>query len=176
MIDKSWNFSYLRPWKFISSPSSAQRQEGPGNNRSGIWANEDSPIINPGFLSSLSTDILLIVKERKKLETGFSGPELEAAYILSNHIQLSRIVHVVRPKWKGEISGEIQNSSVPRNRRRWVWRIANQSLLHSPKHTNDQKQSWPVPVRECSEVHWHYPLSSISSATLDWQDHWPRTA
>lgn len=73
------------------------RQEEPSN-CSGMWADAGALIKNSGFWSSLSTDILADREREEKLETGFNGPEPETAYILSDHIRLSKIVHIVRPK------------------------------------------------------------------------------
>ena len=56
-------------------------------------------IINPRFLSFLSTDTLLTARGREEdLKVGFNGPDLEAVRIPSKHILLARIFHIV--KWK----------------------------------------------------------------------------
>lgn len=137
------------------------RQEEPSN-CSGIWADAGSLIIAWGFWGSLSTDTLTHREREEKLETGFNEPELKVACILSDHIRLSRIIHTSPSE---EEAGKIWNSSVPRNRRKWVWRTTKQSLLHSPKWletiTTGPWGQW---------VHWHYPLSSVPSVCPLWTD------
>ena len=54
-------------------------------------------IINPRFLSFLSTDTLLTARGREEdLKVGFNGPDLEAVRIPSKHILLARIFHIVK--------------------------------------------------------------------------------